>query len=270
MLWRMFYCKENFVRNVLLTIQYDGTNFSGWQRQPGVRTVCGRLEEVLSVICKEDVKLDATSRTDAGVHALGQRATLRGSFEIPADRIPIAANTMLADDRIELLSDVRILEAREMPPGFHARFDAKGKRYVYRIANAPEPDIFRRNYCYQVRRPLDTDAMRRAAEIIRGEHDFRAFMSMGSTPQDSTVRNVRSIAMEQDGSDITIKVEGDGFLYNMVRIIVGTMVEVGLGRRSPAEVRLAVETGDRTKAGHVAPPQGLYLDEVFYEQTVMG
>ena len=142
------------MRNVLLTIQYDGTNFSGWQRQPGVRTVCGRLEEVLSVICKEDVRLEATSRTDAGVHALGQRATLRGNFGIPAERIPIAANTMLAEDRVEFLSDVRILEAKEMPEGFHARFDSKGKRYVYRISNAQERDIFRRNYCYQIKRTL--------------------------------------------------------------------------------------------------------------------
>lgn len=253
------------MRNVLLTIQYDGTNFSGWQRQPGVRTVCGRLEEVLSVICKEDVRLEATSRTDAGVHALGQRATLRGNFGIPAERIPIAANTMLAEDRVEFLSDVRILEAKEMPEGFHARFDSKGKRYVYRISNAPEPDIFRRNYCYQIQRPLDLNAMREAASIIQGEHDFKAFMSMGSTPQDSTVRNVYRILLDRDGRDLTIKVEGDGFLYNMVRIIVGTMVEAGLGRRSLAEVREAVEAGDRTKAGHVAPPQGLYLDEVFYE-----
>ena len=258
------------VRNVLLTIKYDGTNFAGWQRQPGVRTVCGRLEEVLSVICKEDVKLEATSRTDAGVHALGQRATLRGNFEIPADRIPIAANTMLADDRIELLSDVQILEAREMPPGFHARFDSRGKRYVYRICNTPEPDIFRRNYCYQVRRPLNVEQMCRAAEIIQGKHDFRAFMSMGSTPQDSTVRCVYSVILEKEENNITVKVEGDGFLYNMVRIIVGTLVEVGLGRRSLDDVRAAIETGDRTKAGHVAPPQGLYLDEVFYEQTFLG
>ena len=253
------------MRNVLLTIEYDGTNFAGWQRQPGIRTVCGRLEEVLEVICKQPVKLEATSRTDAGVHAYGQRATLRGSFEIPADRISVAANTMLSDDRLEYLSDVRILSAVDMPEGFHARFDSKGKRYVYRISNSPDSDIFKRNYCYQVRKPLDVSAMRKAAEMIRGRHDFAAFMSMGSTLQDSTVRNVWRIDIEEDGSDLTIKVEGDGFLYNMVRIIVGTLVEVGLGKRSLESVRAAVDTADRTKAGHIAPPQGLYLDEVFYE-----
>jgi len=189
------------MRNVLLTIKYDGTDFCGWQRQPGQRTVCGRLEEVLSVICKEEVKLDATSRTDAGVHAYGQRATLRGDFGIPADRIPIAANTMLADDRVEYISDVEIIEAKEMPRGFHARFDSKGKRYIYKISNAPEADIFRRNYCYQVRRPLDVEAMKAAALIIQGEHDFAGFMSMGSTPQESTVRNVWSIEILKEGHE---------------------------------------------------------------------
>ena len=258
------------MRNVLLTIKYDGTDFCGWQRQPGERTVCGRLEEVLEIICKEPVKLEATSRTDAGVHALGQRATLRGNFEIPADRIPIAANTMLADDRIEYIGDIEIVEAVDMPEGFHARFDSKGKRYVYKICNSPEADIFKRNYCYQVRKPLDIEKMRKAAEIIQGEHDFAAFMSQGSTPQDSTVRNVWKVQLSQEGSNITVTVEGNAFLYNMVRIIVGTLVEVGLGRRSLLDVQLAINTQDRTKAGHIAPPQGLYLDEVFYEQTYMG
>ena len=251
-------------RNVLLTIKYDGTGFCGWQRQPGTKTVCGTLEEVLTRLLGFDVRLDSTSRTDAGVHAYGQRATLRGKFGIPAERIPRAANDMLARDRYECVGEIEIVAAEDKPEGFHARFDSKGKRYIYKISNAPHVDIFRRNYCYQITRPLNVEEMRRAAAIIEGEHDFAAFMSMGSTPQDSTVRSVWSIEIAQDGSDIEIAVSGDGFLYNMVRIITGTLVEVGLGRRSLGSVREAVETQDRTKAGHVAPPHGLYLDEVFY------
>ena len=251
-------------RNVLLTIKYDGTDFCGWQRQPGTKTVCGTLEEVLTRLLGFEVRLDSTSRTDSGVHAYGQRATLRGQFGIPADRIPRAANDMLARDRYECVGEIEIVAAEDKPEGFHARFDAKGKRYIYKISNASHVDIFRRNYCYQITRPLDVEKMRQAAEIIVGEHDFAAFMSMGSTPQDSTVRNVWSIDIAKDGTDINIAVSGDGFLYNMVRIITGTLVEVGLGRRSADDVRLAIETQDRTKAGHVAPPHGLYLDEVFY------
>lgn len=251
-------------RNVLLTIKYDGTNFCGWQRQPGTRTVCGELEDVLTRLLGFEVRLDSASRTDAGVHALGQRATLRGSFGIPAERIPRAANDMLARDRYERVGEIEIVAAEEKPEGFHARFDAKGKRYIYRISNAGRVDLFRRNYCYQITRPLDAEAMRRAARYLVGTQDFAAFMSMGSTPQDSTVRSVTETEIYRSGTDIEISVAGDGFLYNMVRIITGTLVEVGLGRRAPECVKEALETRDRTKAGHVAPPHGLYLKEVFY------
>jgi len=257
---------ESGEKNIFLKIAYDGTNFCGWQRQPGVRTVCGELEEVLSRVLQQPVKLEATSRTDAGVHAYGQQATLRGVFGIPTQRLARAVNDSLAKSRLERVSDVEILWAKEMPEGFHARFSSKGKLYLYKISNASQVDLFRRNYCYQITRPLDLDAMRAAAKLIEGEHDFAAFMSMGSTPQESTVRTVYAIEIKKDGSDLTLAVSGNGFLYNMVRIITGTLVEVGLGKRSLETVAQAISEKDRSKAGHVAPPQGLYLDEVFYDE----
>ncbi len=272
-------------KNILLTIAYDGTGFCGWQRQPGSRTVCGELEEVLSSLLRRPVKLNGTSRTDAGVHALGQRASFRAVCPIPTERLAKVINDRLAGDRLEGVGDLRVLEAREMPGDFHARFSSKGKRYIYRIYESPERDIFRRNYFYQVSGPLDIEAMREAAAFIKGEHDFACFQSSGSTPHESTVRTVYRLDVERlpaDGgpaesgaceahaaggaSEIRITVEGNAFLYNMVRIIAGTLTEAGQGRRTPDSVRLAIEGRDRSKAGHTAPPQGLYLAEVFYEQ----
>jgi tRNA pseudouridine38-40 synthase len=167
------------MKNVLLTIEYDGTNFSGWQRQPGRRTVQGELERVLSILCKQEVKLQGTSRTDAGVHALDQRACFCGEFGIPVDRIPIAANKMLAGDGPFAVGDVRILRAQEVPLDFNPRFRAKGKTYIYKMRNAPQSDILQRNYSYQIHKPLDLQAMKHAAEFLIGEHDFRSFMAAG-------------------------------------------------------------------------------------------
>lgn len=257
---------ETSEKNFFLKIAYDGTAFSGWQRQPGIRTVCGELEAALERVLLQPVKLEATSRTDAGVHAYGQQATLRGSFGIPADRLAKAVNDSLAKSRLERVGDVQVLWVKEMPEGFHARFSSRGKRYLYKISNAPQVDLFRRNYCYQITRPLDLGAMKAAASLLEGEHDFAAFMSQGSTPQESTVRTVYAIDIKKDGDDIVIAVCGSGFLYNMVRIMTGTLVEAGLGKRSPETVAQALSEKDRSKAGHVAPPQGLYLDEVFYDR----
>ncbi len=254
------------MRNILLTIAYDGTNFSGWQRQPGKRTVCGELEAALERVCGQPVQLSGCSRTDAGVHALGQCA----SFElpdggIPTERIAKAVNDLLAKDRLEGVGEIFVCSAREMPEGFHARYDAKGKRYRYRISNAPEKSIFLRTQCYQVADPLDERAMRRAAAYILGEHDFACFQSAGGTPRESTVREIFRLDIERRGDRVDIVIEGNGFLYNMVRIIAGTLVEVGCGRRSPESLKDTIASKDRAAAGHTAPPQGLYLEEVFYE-----
>ena len=254
-------------RNILLTIEYDGSRFAGWQRQPAVRTVQGEIEEALARVCGRQVKINGTSRTDAGVHALGQRASFRGDFGIPTEKIAFALNNILAGGGRfgAVLGDVRILAAQEMPADFHARFDAVGKKYRYIIENKAEGDIFRRNYCYNVDRPLDEEAMRLAAAYVTGRRDFASFQSAGGQARETTVRTVRSLEIERCGDDLVIEISGDGFLYNMVRIIVGTLVETGLGLRSPERMKQTIEAKDRAAAGHRAPAGGLYLAEVYYK-----
>ena len=262
-------------RNILLTIKYDGSAFHGWQRQPNKRTVQGTLEEALSKFCGQEIKIDGTSRTDAGVHAFGQRASFKGDFGIPTDKIKLAVNNYLAGGMNQLnhVGDVEILDAVEMPADFHARFDSKGKTYRYVINNSKEPDIFRRNYCYFVPEKLDLDRMKEAAAHIVGTHDFKSFEASGSQEKETTVRTISELKIERieesgEGGahkdDIILEITGDGFLYNMVRIIVGTLVEVGLGRKEPAELKNIIEKKDRTFAGHTAPAAGLYLKEIYY------
>jgi tRNA pseudouridine38-40 synthase len=282
------------MRNILLTIEYDGTGFSGWQRQPGKRTVCGTLEEALSAVTGLDVKIDGTSRTDAGVHALGQRASfLLPDRGIPAERIPRAVNDRLAAMCGEAGADVRVVAAEEVPEGFHARFSSRGKRYIYRVLCGAEPSAFARTRFCQIEGTLDAEAMREAAAHLVGEHDFAAFRSSGGNPVNSTVREIYEIKIEglpaegfgirsaqggagalRDGADgaaglsapreLRISVSGSGFLYNMVRIISGTLIEAGLGKRTPGSVLEALRSGERARAGFTAPAQGLYLDEVFF------
>lgn len=254
-------------RNLLLTIEYDGSGFSGWQRQPGLRTVQGELERALSKVCGCEITINGTSRTDAGVHALGQRASFKGEFGIPTARIKLVANNLLAGGQNSQrgVSDVRITEVREMPLEFHARFDSKGKTYRYVILNTEEPDIFRRNYCCQVRKPLDTDRMRKAAAHIEGTHDFRCFQAAGGNERLTTVRTIHRVDIHRENENVIIEVTGDGFLYNMVRIIAGTLIEVGLGKKLPEEIPGIIEGKDRQKAGYTAPAEGLYLVRIFYE-----
>ena len=260
-------------RNIFLKIAYDGTGFHGWQRLPGKKTVCGCVEEALTRVLGREVKIDGCSRTDAGVHALGQTATLLlEDHGIPTERIKKALNDCLITQKREGVGEIEILEAKEMPEGFHARYSAKGKQYIYKIRNAESPDLFKRTRYYQVRQPLDVDAMRKAAAIIVGTHDFACFQTAGGTPRETTVRTVWALDILQDGEYITVSIKGNGFLYNMVRIIVGTLVEVGLGKKDASELSDIIASKDRGRAGHTAPPQGLYLKEVYYDeqQTDLG
>ena len=238
-------------RNFLLTIEYDGSEFCGWQRQPGVRTVQGVLEETLSAVCGAQVSLNGTSRTDAGVHALGQRASFRGVYGIPTEKIMQAANDRLCGGRRlgGKLGDVRITALEEKPLDFHARFDAKGKKYRYVIQNGGPADLFRRDYCYYVREALDIEEMRKGAAHIIGTHDFACFEAAGSQPRQTTVRTVYSLEICRRENDVTLEISGDGFLYNMVRIITGTLVEVGLERRTPQSVRETIAGQSRSLAG---------------------
>ncbi|HVI43064.1 MAG TPA: tRNA pseudouridine(38-40) synthase TruA [Anaerovoracaceae bacterium] len=259
------------MKNVLLTIAYDGTDFCGWQKQPDQRSVQGEVERALSIVCAKPIRINGTSRTDAGVHAYGQRASFLAEFSIPTEKIPMVANGIFASAVSEksrkASGDVAILTAEEMPVDFHARFDTIGKKYIYKINNSQKPDPFQRNYCYQIARVLDIDAMKQAAIHLIGTKDFKCFQAAGGKELESTVRTIHSarlVALEN--KDIGFEIIGDGFLYNMVRIIAGTLVDVGLGRKTPDELPDIIKNKNRQLAGHTAPPQGLYLAEVFYEE----
>ena len=259
------------MKNILLTIAYDGARFHGWQRQPGEVTVQGYLEQTFSRLFDRRIVLNGTSRTDAGVHALGQRASFRADIRIPEDRLAMVMNNALCGQEKGpfALSPVRILEAKEMPADFHARFDCTGKKYIYRISTAKEPDVFLRNYVYHVRQELDTDAMEEGARALIGTHDFKSFESSGGNPRETTVRTITDARIMKEGpaGEIRLAVSGDGFLYNMVRIITGTLVEIGQGKRRPEEMKHIIDAKDRREAGHTAPPYGLYLAEVYYGES---
>ena len=253
-------------RNILLTIEYDGSGFSGWQRQPHVRTVQGEIEEALSRICGCEIQINGTSRTDAGVHALGQRASFKGDFGIPTENIRPALNNILAGGGRygAVLGDIRIIEAAEVGADFHARFDARGKKYRYIIENKKYGDIFRRKYCYNVDKPLDEEAMKKAAQAVTGTHDFASFQSAGGQPRLTTVRTVHTLDIYRQGDDVIMEITGDGFLYNMVRTMAGTLLYLGQGRISLEDVRRSLDEGNRALVGKTMPAKGLTLESVEY------
>lgn len=254
--------------NVLIRIEYDGTNFSGWQKQPEDRTVQGEIEHVLKFIALEEVPIHGTSRTDAGVHALGQCASFEWNCNMPVEKLPEVMNRRFGTagaGRSGAPGDIKILSAEVMPDDFHARYNCKGKTYRYIIDKTG--DIFRRNYAYQSPEVgnLDLDRMREACQYIIGTHDFKCFETAGGTPRETTVRTVSELSISETDKEIVIEITGDGFLYNMVRIIVGTLCEVGLGKKEPSDVATAIDAKDRALAGFTAPPQGLYLKEIYFE-----
>ncbi len=253
-------------KNILLRIQYDGTNFKGWQRQPNQRTVQGEIERVLSYLAGKEISINGTSRTDRGVHALGQCASFLWDFPLPTEKLPFILNRRFGAGGIgrrDAPGDIRILEAREMPPEFHARFSCKGKTYRYIIDR--DGDIFRRNMVYQLEDELDIDQMRMAANYLVGTHDFKSFEAAGGQPRETTVRTISDFSLNEQGTQTVLEVTGDGFLYNMVRIMVGTLVEVGIGKRTPDSIPRILESQDRKQAGFTAPPQGLYLKEIYFK-----
>ena len=243
------------VRNIALTIEYCGINYSGWQIQQNAPTVQGEVERALSELCGEDVHVCGCSRTDAGVQADNFVLNFRTESTIPAARFPAALTAFLP-------GDIAARSAREVPDSFHARFDARGKLYRYIIDNNRDMSVFNRNYRYHVARPLDLDKMREAASFVVGTHDFKCFQASGQEPDVDTVKTVYSLEVFEEPAGeglISLEVSGDGFLYNMVRIITGTLVEIGLGRKKPEDMKQIIEGRDRRAAGHTAPPQGLYL-----------
>lgn len=243
--------------NVKLTIQYDGTRYDGWQRQGNTdNTLQGRLEGVLSRMVGKPVEIQGAGRTDAGVHARGQVA----SVHLPEGYTPQEVQNYL---NRYLPEDVAVVEVAEVGERFHARLSATGKEYRYHIRMGSVPDVFARKYQYRVEDPLDLAAMEQAAGYLTGEHDFRSFCGNRRFKK-STVREVFHIGVEVCGSDLTLVYRGDGFLYNMVRILTGTLLEVGLGQRTPESMVDVLEARERTAAGKTAPAQGLVLQEVYY------
>ncbi|NLK07756.1 MAG: tRNA pseudouridine(38-40) synthase TruA [Firmicutes bacterium] len=246
-------------KNVRLLVEYDGTAYHGFQTQedPHLPTIQSKLEEAVWRICQEKVRVTGSGRTDAGTHALGQVINFQTSSRIPIDKLPKALNSALP-------RDIRIQEAEYVQTDFHACYDAVAKTYQYVIDNQPTPSVFRRCYAYHVPHDLDTAKMQKAAAALVGTHDFASFRTSGSSARTS-VRTVFQLDVIASGSSITITIKADGFLYNMVRNIVGTLVEVGRGKRQPGCVADILKARDRTKAGPTAPAHGLYLLEVYYD-----
>ena len=247
------------LKRMLLTVEYDGTAYSGWQRQYNGLAVQQVLEETLTCACGEKIAITGASRTDAGVHALGQACHFDTHSAIPPHKYPFVLNTMLP-------RDIRVHTGREVPPDFHARFMTGGKTYTYRIINSRHGSALRRNTHLHVPVPLDIAPMERAAQTLLGQHDFAAFQASGGTAK-TTVRTMRSVSLTRAGDEITFILEGDAFLYNMVRIIVGTLIEIGHGRRGEDAFLRAYETGDRLALGVTAPPHGLELTKVHYPEA---
>ena len=246
------------MKRILLTVEYDGTAYAGWQRQVNGLAVQQVLEEALSAACAHPVTVTGSSRTDAGVHALDQKVHFDTGCSIPPEKYPFVLNTMLP-------LDIRVQDAREVPADFHARFLTSGKTYTYRIWNARHASALRRNTHWHVPVPLEEAPVRRALASLPGRHDFAAFQAAGGTAK-ATVRTLHSVELEIKGCEWILTVSGDAFLYNMVRIIVGTAVEIGLGRLSPDSFAEAFETHSRLSLGMTAPPHGLVLAEVRYPE----
>ncbi len=246
------------MRNLRLEICYDGTRYRGWQRLAGQeeRTVQGKLELTLSRILGEPIEISGSGRTDAGVHARGQVA----SFHCRSD---MACAEILEALRRYLPEDIGIYSCREVSPGFHARLNASRKTYRYRLWNSELPCVFERRYVTVLPEKLDLPAMERAARILEGEHDFSAFCS-NPRMKKSTVRRIDAIRIERAGPELRMDVTGNGFLQGMVRILAGTLVEVGMGLREPEETA-QLFGAPRAMAGRRMPPQGLCLMEVMYE-----
>jgi tRNA pseudouridine38-40 synthase len=243
-------------RTLRLTVEYDGTDFAGWQRQDGQRTIQGCLEDGFRQMTGQAVVVRGAGRTDAGVHAEGQVASVEVASHIPCLGFLRGLNTLLPPQ-------IAVLEVTDMPAGWNARFAARGKIYRYQVWNHPVRSPSRARTSWHVYDPLDTHAMRETATLLAGEHDFRAFRS-SDCERNTTVRIIRRFEVRRDGALLSFELEGTAFLRNMVRILAGTLVAVGKGKMTLAHVKALLESGDRTQAGVTAPACGLTLVRVIY------
>ena len=252
------------MRTYLLTISYNGTRYAGWQRQDGFETIQECLEKAIQVLVGETVVVHGAGRTDAGVHALRQAAHVRLPRSFDPEELVRALNGNLP-------RDVAVRGVREVPADFHARFSAIGKRYVYRFLSSRIRPVLGTDLYHWVKRPLDIDAMRRAAGFLRGEHDFASFASNpGYDRTRGTVRRLDHVHLIRRGHGADLVVQGNGFLYNMMRAIAGTLQQVGLGKQPAEHVGSVLAARDRSMAGMTAPPGGLYLVRVLYRREVLG
>ena len=245
------------MRNIKLTIEYDGTNFSGWQVQKDKRTIQQEIESALEKILKEKVQVTGSGRTDAGVHAMAQVANFKTDKTIKTYELLAALNTMLP-------IDIVVTNVEEVEENFNARLSAKAKHYRYVINNAKFPSALNANREYHYKYFLDTESMTLAANDLKGKHDFKAFMASGSSIKD-TVREIYDIQVVRLGNRVIIDIVGNGFLYNMVRIIVGTLLDVGSGKLDICVIKNMIETKDRNLGGRTVGPEGLFLVDVMYE-----
>ena len=246
------------MRNIKLVIEYDGKEFNGWQKQPNKLNIQGTIEEAIKVITGEEVDLNASGRTDAGVHSLGQVANFKTNSNIPVDKIAIALNS-------NLKKSIRIISAEEVPEKFHSRLSCKKKTYRYIINNSECASAVYRNLETYIPQKLDIKRMKNAIKYFEGEHDFKAFRASGTSSKSSVRTIYKAEIYEMPNNRIYIELTGNGFLYNMVRIIVGTLVEVGEGKIEPEDIKKIIESKDRNLAGKTLPPNGLYLMSVEYE-----
>ena len=245
------------MRNIKLTIEYDGKDFNGWQKQPNKLNIQGEIERAIENVTGEKVELIASGRTDAGVHALGQVANFKTTSNFPIEKFPIAINS-------QVKNSIRIQSAEEVDEKFHSRFNCKKKTYRYVIDNSKYGTAIYRNIVYHMPIKLDVEEMKKAIKYFEGEHDFKAFKSSGTSSK-SSVRTIYSANIITEGTNIAIILTGNGFLYNMVRIIAGTLVDVGLGKIKARDIPEIIESKDRQKAGKTLPPQGLMLLSVEYD-----
>mgnify|MGYP001259425869 CR=1 FL=1 len=245
------------VQNYRLTVQYDGTDFAGFQIQPKQSTIQGEIERALAKLAKEPIRIIGAGRTDAGVHAEGQVISFKSdALTVPVERLPIAINSLLP-------FSIRVLDANYAPPEFHARYSAVQKTYRYQIFHGPVADVFLRRFSHWIREPLDWELMTEAAQLLVGRHDFQGYAASGSSVK-TTVRTLYAIEVDAAPRIKTIRFTADGFLYNMVRNIVGTLIEVGQRKRTVESVLEVLASRNRALAGPTAPPVGLLLERVDY------
>lgn len=245
------------MRNIRIKVAYEGTRYQGWQKQESSEnTIQGKLERLISRMCKEEIAIQGSGRTDAGVHALGQVVNFHTGSDMSTEEMLQFMNQYLPED-------IAVVEIAEAAERFHSRLNARGKRYSYRVWNSAIPNVFYRRYAHTIAETLDVEAMRTAAAVFLGEHDFKSFTSTKKGKK-STVRRIDCIEIKKEGDLITFTFEGNGFLYHMVRILVGTLLEVGLGKREAASIPELIEARNRELAGALVPGKGLVLEEVFY------